>query len=94
MVDVQIMAPSSVGGARTSRTSASIESLKPRVTKRPNTDVFAVEYTARDEGLHLIHVLFAGQPVPRSPFQVFVEARMLELFGCLPTCSLACLRLL
>lgn len=50
------------------------DTVKPRVT--PQADgIFMVEYTPKEEGAHNVQVMFAGQPVPGSPFAVMVAAR-------------------
>ena len=48
-----------------------------------------VQYTARVEGPHQIQVLFAGQNIPKSPFEVLVASRtfLLLSFTVLVHCS-------
>uniref|UniRef100_A0A1I8JJV1 Filamin-A n=1 Tax=Macrostomum lignano TaxID=282301 RepID=A0A1I8JJV1_9PLAT len=48
------------------------DTIKPRVTHTGQDDVYLVEYTPREEGLHSVNVFFAGQQIPGSPFGVDV----------------------
>uniref|UniRef100_A0A1I8HJV6 Filamin-A n=1 Tax=Macrostomum lignano TaxID=282301 RepID=A0A1I8HJV6_9PLAT len=51
------------------------DTIKPRVTHTGQDDVYLVEYTPREEGLHSVNVFFAGQQIPGSPFGVDVAGR-------------------
>ena len=47
-------------------------SVTPNVVKR-SEELWQVEYTALHDGLHTVNVLFAGKPIPHSPFSVGVS---------------------
>ncbi|XP_074644607.1 filamin-A-like isoform X5 [Tubulanus polymorphus] len=46
-------------------------SVKPKLTAE-TAEKYLVEYTPKEEGLHQIHVFFAGKPIAKSPFGVGV----------------------
>lgn len=49
------------------------EAVRPRIVRQTgDPTTYLVEYTPREEGLHQVHVWFAGQPIPSSPFPVGV----------------------
>ena len=49
------------------------EAVRPRIVRQPgDQSTYLAEYTPREEGLHQVHVWFAGQPIPSSPFPVGV----------------------
>ena len=49
--------------------------VRPAISRRDPT-TYHVEYVPREPGLHTVHVYFAGNPVPGSPFSVNVSPRM------------------
>eukprot|EP00918_Siedleckia_nematoides_P105694 GHVU01230790.1.p1 GENE.GHVU01230790.1~~GHVU01230790.1.p1 ORF type:complete len:2480 (+),score=363.92 GHVU01230790.1:158-7597(+) len=48
------------------------DSVRPTVIKRTE-ELWYVEYTPKEEGLHSINIFFAGKAIPKSPFGVGVS---------------------
>lgn len=47
------------------------DAVRPTVIKR-SEELWYVEYTPKEEGLHSVNVFFAGKAIPKSPFGVGV----------------------
>ncbi|XP_013390089.1 filamin-A-like, partial [Lingula anatina] len=47
------------------------DTVKPSITAKTE-ETFYVEYTPKESGVHTVNVLFAGKPIPKSPFTVNV----------------------
>ena len=48
------------------------DTVKPLVVQKSD-ELWYIEYTAVETGLHSVNVFFAGKPVPNSPFGVGVS---------------------
>ncbi|CAH1784407.1 unnamed protein product [Owenia fusiformis] len=47
------------------------DSIKPHIVQK-SEEVYYVEYTPKEEGLHSVNIFFAGKPIPNSPYGVGV----------------------
>lgn len=50
------------------------DTTKPRIARSTETTYY-VEYLPRDVGKYTVHIFFAGQEIPASPYPVNVGAR-------------------
>ncbi|ESO10099.1 hypothetical protein HELRODRAFT_72745 [Helobdella robusta] len=48
------------------------DSTKAVITKKSN-DLWFIEYNPVEDGLHTVNILFAGKPIPTSPFAVAIS---------------------
>lgn len=65
------------------------DTIKPRISHADPDGPFLVEYTPKIEGQHKVVILFAGQPIPSSPFSVNVGPRKCAFYAFKPA-SLFC----
>jgi len=75
------------------------DTVKPLVVQKSD-ELWYIEYTAVEMGLHSVNVFFAGKAVPNSPFGVGVSPGMSHwavaadfLFNCRHVCCLQLCRL-
>lgn len=59
------------------------DTVRPTVSKKPDDSVWSVDYVPNAEGLHKVAVLFAGKPIPGSPFTVVVGSGKMSLHICM-----------
>ena len=48
------------------------DAVRPLISSK-TPELWYIEYTAEQEGIHSVNVFFAGKPVPNSPFGVAVS---------------------
>ena len=53
--------------------SAGVKSTVPAKVWQVSPELWRCEYTPHSVGLHSINILFAGQPIPHSPYGVRIS---------------------